>query len=187
MINNTKSLTLHLFLFMINLPIMSGDHEHKKTTDYNWIPIRHNLWRNTHLTIKKYRDMAKLELTSNHSLQKQHTNYLRDRTWSFTYYLFYFMFNLRGDHKEISDHDWTPTRQSPWLSTHPNRSGRSNQRPQHINTQSTVNQHYLDTPLMSCKRRKEDTATVHKKTMNKSIFIFSLYECIMNLIVCSVC
>ena len=70
MINNTKSLTLHLFLFMINLPIMSRDHEHKKTTDYNWIPIRHNLWHNTHLSIKKYQNMAKLEQTSNHGLQK---------------------------------------------------------------------------------------------------------------------
>jgi hypothetical protein len=34
---------------------------------------------------------------------------------------------------------------------------------------------------MSCKRRKEDVATVHKKIMNNSILILSLYECIMNL------
>ena len=60
MINNTKSLTLSLFLFMTNLPTMSGEHEHKKTTDHNWIPIRHNLWHNTHLSIKKYQNMAKL-------------------------------------------------------------------------------------------------------------------------------
>jgi hypothetical protein len=120
MINNTKSLTLSLFLFVTNLPTMSRDREHMKTTDHNWIPIRHNLWHNTHLSIKKYQNMAKLEQTSNHSLQKQHSNYIRDRTLSLTYSLFYFMFNLSGDHKEISDHDWTPTRQNPWLSTHPN-------------------------------------------------------------------
>ena len=54
MIKNTKSLTLSLFLFMTNLPTMSGEHEHKKTTDHNWIPIRHNLCHNTHLSIKKY-------------------------------------------------------------------------------------------------------------------------------------
>jgi hypothetical protein len=89
MINNTKSLTLSLFLFMTNLPTMSGEHEHKKTTDHNWIPIRHNLWHNTHLSIKKYQNMAKLEQTSNHSLQKQHSNYIRDRTLSLTYSLFY--------------------------------------------------------------------------------------------------
>ena len=181
MINNTKSLTLSLFLFVTNLPTMSRDREHMKTTDHNWISIRHNLWHNIHLSIKKYQNMAKLEQTSNRSLQKQHSNYIRDRTLSLTYSLFYFMFNLSGDHKEISDHDWTPTRQNPWLSTHPNRSGRSNQCHQHINTQSTVIQHYLDTSLMSCERRKEDVATVHKKIMNNSILILSLYECIMNL------
>ena len=123
--------------------------------------------------------MAKLELTSNHSLQKQHTNYLRDRTWPFTYSLFCFMFKLSGDHKETSDHDWTPTTQSPLLSTYPNRSGWSNQCPQ-----STVNQHYLGAPLMSCIRRNEDTTAVHKKTTTNSLLInsnFSLYECIMYL------
>jgi hypothetical protein len=143
MTNNTISLTPLLFLFMfnLNLPTMSGAHEHKKTTEHNWIPIRHNLWHNTHISIEKYQSIAKLELTSNHSLQKQNTNYLRDRTWPFTYSLFCFMFKLSGDHKETSDHDWTPTTQSPLLSTYPNRSGWSNQR-----HQSTVNQHYLGAP-----------------------------------------
>jgi len=172
MINNTKSFRLPLFLFMTNLPTMSGDHEHKKTTDHNWIPVRHNLWHKTHLSIKKYQNMAKLEPTSSHRLHKQHTNFLRNRTWSFTHSLLYFMFN----HEEISDHDWMSTRQSPWHSTHPNRFGQSNQHPQ-----STINQHYLDTSLMSCKRRNEDTATVHKKTMINSILKFSLYKCIMHL------
>ena len=120
--------------------------------------------------------MAKLEPTSSHSLHKQHTNFLRNRTWSFTHSLLYFMFNLSGYHEEISDHDWMSTRQSPWHSTHPNRFGRSNQHPQ-----STINQHYLNTSLMSCKRRNEDTATVHKKTMINFILNFSLYECIMHL------
>jgi hypothetical protein len=69
-------------------------------------------------------------------------------------------FNLRGAHKETSNHDWTPNIQSPWLSTCPNRSGRSNQRPQ-----STANQHYLDASLMTCIRRNEDTTTLHKKPM----------------------
>jgi len=132
--------------------------------------------------------MAKLELTSNHSLHKQHTNYLGNRTWSFKYSLFYFMFNQSRDQKEISDHVWTLTRQSLWQNTHPSLSDRSDQRPQHANTQSTVNQHYLDASLMSCKRRNEDTATVHKKTMINSIFIciFSLYEYIMH-IDCMLC
>jgi hypothetical protein len=109
--------------------------------------------------------MSKLELTLNHSLHKQHTNYLRNRTRSFTYSLLYFMFNLSGDHKEISDRNWTLTRHRPWHNTHPSQSGRSDQRPQHANTQSNVNQHYLDASLMSRKRRNEDTTTVHKKTM----------------------
>ena len=68
MINNTKSLTP--FLFMTNLPTMSRDREYMKTTDHNWILIRHNLWHNIHLSIKKYQNMAKLEQTSNHGLQK---------------------------------------------------------------------------------------------------------------------
>ena len=85
MINNTKSFTLPFFLFMTNLPTMRGDHEHKKTTNHNWIPMRHNLWHNTHLSIKKYQNMAQLEPTSSHSLHKQHTNFLRNRTWSFTH------------------------------------------------------------------------------------------------------
>ncbi len=126
--------------------------------------------------------MSKLELTLNHSLHKQHTNYLRNRTWSFTYSLFYFMFNQSRDQKEISDHVWTLTRQSLWQNTHPSLSDRSDQRPQHANTQSNVNQHYLDASLMSRKRRNEDTTTVHKKTMINSIviiIIFSLCECIM--------
>ena len=141
--NNITSITLPLFLFMINLnlPTMSGAHEHKKTTDHNWIPIRHNLWHNTHISIEKYQSIAMPELTSNHSLQKPHTNYLRDRTWSFTYSLFYFMFKLSEDHKETTDHEWTPNTHSPLLSTYPNRSGWSNQR-----HQSTVNQHYLGAP-----------------------------------------
>ena len=179
MTNNTTSLTLPLFLFMINLnlPTMNRAHEHKKTTGHNWIPIRHNLWRNTHISIEKYQSIVKLDLTSNHSLQKQHTNYWRDRPWSFTYFLFYFMFKLSGEHRETSDHHWTPTSQSPLLSTYPNRSGWSNQRPQ-----STVNQYHLGASLMSYIGKNEDTTTVHKKTMIKSFLIiynFSLYECIM--------
>ena len=70
MINNTRSLTLFRFLFMTNLPTMSGDHEHKETFDHSWITTRHNLWHNTHLSIKKYQNMSKLELTLNHSLHK---------------------------------------------------------------------------------------------------------------------
>jgi len=175
MINNTRSLTLSRFLFMTNLPTMSGDHEHKETFDHSWITTRHNLWHNTHLSIKKYQNMSKLELTLNHSLHKQHTNYLRNRTRSFTYSLLYFMFNLSGHHMEISDHDGTLTRHSRWHNTQPSQFGRSDQRPQHANTQSNVNQHYLDASLMSRKRRNEDTTTVHKKTMINSICIIIIF------------
>ena len=75
--NNITSITLPLFLFMINLnlPTMSGAHEHKKTTDHNWIPIRNNHWHTTHISIEKYQSIVKLDLTSNQSLQKQHSNY----------------------------------------------------------------------------------------------------------------
>ena len=58
MINNTKSLTLSLFLFLTNLPTMSRDREHMKTTDHRWISFRHNHWHNIHLSIKKYQNMA---------------------------------------------------------------------------------------------------------------------------------
>ena len=89
------------------------------------------------------------------------------------------MFKLRGGHKEILESDWMPTTQSPWLSTYPNRPGQSNQ-----HHQSTVNQHYLDPPLMSCTRRNEDTTTIHKKTMINSFPTFVnclLYKCNMHL------
>jgi hypothetical protein len=93
--------------------------------------------------------------------------------------LYFFMFKLRGGHKEILENDWMPTTQSPWLSTYPNRPGQSNQ-----HHQSTVNQHYLDPPLMSCTRRNEDTTTIHKKTMINSFPTFVnclLYKCNMHL------
>jgi len=91
--NNTTLLTLNFSLFMIhlNLPIMSGGHENKKTTDHNWIPIRNNHWHTTHISIEKYQNIAKLELVSSHNLQNQHTIYPRDRTWSFTYALFFYV------------------------------------------------------------------------------------------------
>jgi hypothetical protein len=163
----------------LNLPNMSGAHEHQKTTDHNLIPITHNLWHNTRISIKKYQSIAKLELISSHYLQNQPTIYPRERTWSFTYSLFYFMFKLSGGQKEVSDHDWMPTIQSPWLSTYPNRPGQSNQ-----HHQSTVNRYYLGASLMSCIRRKEDTTTIHKKTVINpfpTFFNCVLYECNMYL------
>jgi len=87
------------------------------------------------------------------------------------------MFKLSGGHKEIPDHEWTPTTQSPWLSTYPTRHRQINQ-----HHQSTVNRYYLDASLMSCTRRNEDTTTIHKKTMINpfpTLFNCFLYECNM--------